>query len=110
MKITLARLPACLTLVALAFLTTGCVVEPVYGRGGYVGVAPPSLIVESRAAAPGPGYLWIDGYWGWTGARHFWVPGRWTAPRRGYSWVPHEWVQSERGWKPREGHWERSHR
>jgi len=77
---------------------------------GIVLTAPPAPIVETRIAAPGPGFVWIDGYWNWVGARHVWVPGRWVPPRRGYVWVPHAWVREGRGWRLHEGYWRREHR
>ena len=41
------------------------------GGPGYVGIyariAPPPIRVESRGPAPGAGYIWINGYWGYRG-------------------------------------------
>ncbi len=63
-------------------MLAGCVVAPApgYYEGGPVMVAPPAPQVEVVGAAPGPGYLWVGGYWNWVGGRHVWVPGRWEAP------------------------------
>ncbi len=105
--------------VALATLALGaCVVQPVgpdYGYGGaayytpgpyaYVSTPPPEPRVEVMGVAPGPGYLWLTGYWGWAGGRHEWVPGRWEAPRPGYYYEPHRWVHEDRGWRLHEGGW-----
>jgi len=55
---------------------------------------PPPLVDEYYYPAPGPGYVWIGGYWGWYGGRWVWYRGRWA-------WPPHRhavWVG---------GHWER---
>jgi WXXGXW repeat (2 copies) len=48
--------------------------------GVYIGVAPPPLRYEVRPALPGPGYVWVDGYWNWAGGRYVWVPGVWRRP------------------------------
>ncbi len=103
-----ARLLVITLLTALAL--GGCVfAEP---RGPYyasevVTLAPPPPREEIIGVAPAVGYVWIGGYWGWTGGRHEWVPGRWEAPRPGYRWAPHAWVREERGWRLHRGHWER---
>lgn len=87
----------------------GCVVAPAdpYYTGGPVMVAPPPPRVEVVGVAPAPGYIWIDGYWGWYGNRHQWTPGRWEAPRPGYRWAPHRWAPEGRGWREHHGHWAR---
>src|SRR5215510_7745201 len=45
-----------------------------YGSPGYY--AAPVAVV--RPAYPGPGYYWVDGYWGWNYGRRVWVPGYWV--------------------------------
>ena len=45
-----------------------------------VRVAPPPPIVEHRPVAPGPRYVWTDGYHRWDGHRYVWVSGRWVMP------------------------------
>jgi hypothetical protein len=99
---------AAASIVVLTGLT-GCVVAPVHPRfvGELVTVAPPPAPVEVIGVAPGPGYVWISGYWNWVGGRHVWVGGRWAAPRPGYYWEPHVWVHTGAGWHLREGRWVR---
>ena len=41
------------------------------------------IIVEEPA--PRLGYLWIPGFWGWSGHRHFWYRGYWRN-RYGSRW------------------------
>lgn len=41
-----------------------------------IGFGAPAVVV-ARPVCPGPGYLWVDGYYGPTG---IWVPGFWRAP------------------------------
>ena len=73
-----------------------------------VAQAPPTVIVEPRPYAPGPGYMWIDGYWGWGGDRYVWERGHWAAPPRGYSvWVGPRYDRYGRGYRYAPGHWSR---
>jgi hypothetical protein len=54
-----------------------------YGHGYYGGntvIVTPAPRIEYRGPVPGPGYVWIGGYWNRIGTRHAWVPGRWAAP------------------------------
>lgn len=56
--------------------------------------------------APGPNYVWVDGYHDWRGNRYVWVPGAWVRPPRAKAvWAPgrftprggnHVWIS---------GHW-----
>jgi hypothetical protein len=87
----------------------GCVVVPAdpYYAGGLVMVAPPAPRAEVIGVAPVPGYLWIGGYWNWTGHRHDWVAGHWEAPRPGHRWVPHQWARDGSGWRLHPGYWQR---
>jgi len=59
-------------------LTAASACAPPRGRV-YVNAVPPPPIVEVRRAAPGPAYVWIDGYHRWNGRAYVWVPGRWAA-------------------------------
>src|SRR5581483_9549878 len=46
-----------------------------------VGVMPPPpRVVGVVGVAPGPGYVWTNGYWDWSGGRWVWVEGRWLRP------------------------------
>lgn len=70
----------------------------------YVRVGPPAPRYEVRPARPGAGYVWVGGYWGWSGGQYVWrrgywahhagawCPGRWVyGPRRGYHWTAGRW-------------------
>src|SRR5215831_4770386 len=37
------------------------------GYGYYASTPPPPVRYEVRGYAPSPGYVWIDGYWGYRG-------------------------------------------
>lgn len=94
--------------LAAALLLTGCVVtpEPYSYYDGPVYVDPPPPRVEYPGYAPVAGYVWIGGYWSWTGHRHEWVPGRWDAPRHGHRWVEPRWEREGRYWRQRPGRWQ----
>jgi len=49
---------------------------------------PPRLRVERRPIAPGPDFVWIDGYWFADGRHWRWHGGYWTRPPyAGAGWV-----------------------
>ena len=101
-----------LAMLALGASLAGCVIAP-YPRhadhddGGVVVVEPPPVRIERPGPPPAVGYLWIDGFWNWSGGRHVWIPGRWEARRPGYHWEPHRWERGHRGWARRGGEWRR---
>ena len=95
---------------ALSVTLSACVVYPARGYyvGGPVVVAPPPPVVETYGVAPGPGFVWVGGYWNWEAGRHVWVGGRWEHPPGvGYRWEPHRWVREGDGWHLSRGHWAR---
>jgi hypothetical protein len=56
--------------------------------------------------APGPGYVWADGYWDLRGSRWVWAEGHWVhAPHAHAYWVPAHWDQTNHGWRRVEGRW-----
>jgi hypothetical protein len=82
-------------------LTPGCVVreapapvvyeQPVPpGPPGEVVVdeAPPAPIYETVGIAPGPGFVWIGGYYHWYGGRWQWYRGHYARPPHpGAAWI-----------------------
>jgi hypothetical protein len=85
-------------------MTSGCVVvsrpppppvvysQPpaVYAEPAEVVVTqdPPPPVAEVVGIAPGPGYLWIGGYYHWSGARWVWYRGHYERPPHpGAVWV-----------------------
>ena len=42
-----------------------------------IGFGSPAPVAVVRPACPGPGYVWVDGYYA---TNHVWVPGFWRAP------------------------------
>jgi hypothetical protein len=72
----------------------------------YVHVGPPPVRREVVAVAPGPGYVWVPGYYSWSGSAYVWAPGRYVLPpRRGAVWVAPHWVHHSRGWYVVPGRW-----
>jgi hypothetical protein len=91
------------TLLVGAALMAGC------GGGGryYAGYAPPApRSYVALGAAPGPGYVWTNGYWDWRGRNWAWVEGRWMRPPRARAvWVAPEWRHEGRGYRFHRGYW-----
>ncbi len=55
-------------------------------------IAPPPLPVYAQPIIPGPGYIWIPGYWAWAPGGYYWVPGTWSLPPAvGLLWTPGYW-------------------
>jgi len=77
------------------------------GYGGYyVRTGPPAPRYGVVGVAPGPGYIWTDGYWDWRANNWAWVNGEWRRPpRRGAVWVRPEWRHEGRGYRFHRGHW-----
>ena len=78
--------------------------------GGYYTSArigpPPAPRYGVMGYAPGPGYVWAEGYWDLRGNRWAWQQGRWMRPpRRGAVWVPNEWRNNRGRYELRRGHW-----
>jgi hypothetical protein len=84
-----------------AFTIVGC-------GGGvyYAAVPPPPVRYEALGPAPGPGYVWINGYWGWGGSAYAWVPGRYVRPPRPRAvWVAPRWEAHGGRYRFHEGRW-----
>jgi hypothetical protein len=77
--------------------------------GVVVAFGPPALPVYSQPPLPGPGHMWVPGYWAWDPYYgYFWVPGTWVlAPFPGALWTPGYWWWSDADdgylWAP--GYW-----
>jgi hypothetical protein len=53
-----------------------------------IGPPPPPRVLAVRPVAPGPEFVWVDGYWYPQGRRYRWHEGYWTrAPFAGARWV-----------------------
>ena len=62
-------------------------------------------MVEYRPVAPGPNYLWVDGYWDWTGYDWYWVNGYYVPHRHGYAYVRPRYLYSNGRWVYHRSYW-----
>jgi hypothetical protein len=77
-------------LLAFMLLAGGAVFGQI-SIGVRIGPPPPARVIRVRPAAPGPGFIWLDGYWYAAGGHYRWHEGYWTRPPyAGAIWVaPH---------------------
>lgn len=104
------------TIIALMLLGGACVFGQV-SIGIQIGAPPPPRVVRVRPIAPGPDYLWIDGYWYADGHRWRWHDGYWTIPPyAGARWIAprHDgerfymgYWEGDRGRIEHDHHWDR---
>jgi len=96
------------TLALLAALTLpACDHHFVYFAGVNVGPPPPPMY-GPVGVAPYPGWVWVDGYYNWSGNRWVWQPGRWARPPHpGYVWRRPSYEHYRNGYRVHEGHWAR---
>src|SRR5579872_964857 len=67
---------------------------------------PPPRIVGFVGHPPGPDFVWVDGFWRWSGRNYYWVPGYWVRrPHHNAVWVSGYWTQRRSGWVWVEGRW-----
>ena len=89
-------------LLATLGVMTACASHPYYE----VRVPPPHPRAGVMGYAPGPGYVWCDGYWDLRGGRWFWMNGSWQRPPRARAvWVPGYWEPHGRGHRFHSGRW-----
>jgi hypothetical protein len=74
--------------------------------GVSVRIGPPALPVYAQPFCPGPGYIWVPGYWAYGDDDYFWVPGTWEiAPEPGFLWTPGYWGWNEGFYVWHAGYW-----
>jgi hypothetical protein len=70
---------------------------------------PPPPPREVIVASPGPGYIWLGGYWDGAPGHYRWVRGHWDRPPRGREharWVAPRWERDHDGhYRKVEGGW-----
>ncbi len=69
---------------------------------------PPSApyAVGAVGYAPGPGFVWVDGFWDLRGGRWAWAPGEWRRPPRAHAvWVRSYWEPRGHSYRFHRGHW-----
>lgn len=93
-------------LVFVALTTAGCASH--YGGYGYIGPPPPPRVYGPVGYAPGPGFVWIDGFYNLRGSRWVWIPGYWIRPPRPHAvWVRPYWEPHGRSYRFHRGYWRR---
>ncbi len=79
------------------------------GSPGYVAYrvpAPPAPRIGVAGYAPGPGYVWVDGFWDLRGSRWVWAPGEWRRPPHQHAvWVRSRWEPRGNSWRFHRGYW-----
>jgi hypothetical protein len=71
----------------------------------YATVEPPALRVETVPEAR-PGYVWVDGNWGWAHSKYNWHHGHWVRERHGYHYVPARWERDGHRWRYYDSRWD----
>lgn len=93
-------LQVCFTALGLVLVMASC-------EGSYYVTEQPAEPVYVRPVAPGPGYVWIDGEWGYSGGRYVYNHGYWSRPRAGYTWHHGYWDHGGHGYRWHRGGWGR---
>src|SRR6185503_19084376 len=86
--------------------------------GVRIGPPPPPRVLRVRPVAPGPSYVWVEGYWYPVGNRYRWHNGYWTRPPYvGSRWISPRYEgdrfldgywESDRGRRDHDHRWDRS--
>ena len=51
------------------------------------------------------GFVWINGYWDWSGHIYIWIDGLWERERHGFHWHDGYWEETPHGFYWIEGYW-----
>ena len=91
--------------LAACSLLAGCA-SHAYVADYAPGPPPRPYVVGAVGYAPGPGFVWADGFWDRREGRWAWSEGHWMRPphARAY-WVSPRWVRTNHGWRREEGRW-----
>lgn len=94
------------TLLVLFLVSSAFTLSAQIGIGIRIGPPPPPRVVVVRPRAPGPGYVWVDGYQYPVNGRYRWHAGYWSRPPyEGARWIgPHH-----DGQQFFNGYWEGDH-
>jgi len=94
-------------LLAAGFVIAGTLLSGCAANGAVVvRFAPPPPRYAVVGVAPGPGYVWTEGFYDYRGGNYVWSAGRWMHPPRPHAvWVPGSWSQGRRGYEFRRGYW-----
>jgi hypothetical protein len=98
-------------LLCFLLLAIGSLTIPVQSRsqvvvGVSVRIGPPALPLYEQPICPGPGFLWVPGYWAYGPDGYFWVPGTWVEPPEvGLLWTPGYWAWDNDAYFWHDGYW-----
>ena len=93
-------------ILAGAFVLAGVILTGCAGGSFVVAAGPPAPRYGVVGYAPGPGYVWTEGFYDMRGSSWVWVPGTWQRPpRAGRVWVAPVWVRSGNRWRLHRGYW-----
>ncbi|MBZ5579249.1 MAG: hypothetical protein LAP40_22025 [Acidobacteriia bacterium] len=93
-------------LLALVILTAGSALAADVSIGIQIGAPPPPRVFAVRPVGPGPGWLWIEGYWYPLAGHYRWHAGYWTRPPyEGALWV----APRHEGGRYFAGYWDGDH-
>lgn len=70
-----------------------------------IGAPPPPYAVV--VPPPRAGFVWVPGYWQWTGYSYLWITGHWVPHRSGYYWHPPRYIRDGRYYRYNPGRWSR---
>ena len=100
--------------LTLSLLAVGLAFAAEVNFGIRIGPPPPPRVVAVRPVAPGPDYVWVDGYWYPVSGHYRWHEGYWSRPAYGgYHWVAprHDGERYYNGyWDGERGRVEHDHR
>lgn len=68
---------------------------------------PPAPKAEEKTPCPGPGHIWVAGYWDYIGGQHVWRDGRWIEGKRDYEYVRARYEWDGKAWQFHVPHWHR---
>jgi WXXGXW repeat (2 copies) len=90
--------------LAVLLLTGGVASAAQVSVGVRIGPPPAPRVVRVVPNRPGPGYVWVNGYWYPVRGHYVWHDGYWTRPPyRNSRWISPRW---ERG-QFYDGYWDR---
>ena len=69
--------------------------------------APPAAKPEVKTPCPGPGHIWVAGYWDYIAGQQVWREGRWIQGKRDYEYVRARYEFDGKAWQFHVPYWHR---
>jgi hypothetical protein len=93
-----ARLAGRLGLVSIALFSASTALADLSINIGVEAPPPPPRQEVIVGVSPGPGFVWIGGYWDGSPGHYTWVGGHWDRPPHGNSqWYAPHWDRDKDG-------------